>query len=930
MVLFEFNGTSNNFQSSSGGTISTNTNYLTHTINGNASNNAYNNHTNIYIQDTSIDTSIGNYIAITIKNNTLNTGIQIIREDSMYTNFLNILSTGDTGFNTYYLDMSGKNLWGSSIISKLRIKWTIKQAESDAQSSKSGTILIKTIDIVESIPTISSESIPTISSESQSITPDNIQSAVDLWVSDPTTAETTYGHISTWDTSSVTNMSNLFKDTSFNDDISGWNTSNVTTMENMFMNAQYFNQYINDWNTSSVNNMIAMFHSASDFNQDISGWNTSKVNFMNGMFSGASSFNQYIGGWDTSEVTNMGWMFQNASSFNQYIGGWDTSEVTNMSWMFQNASSFNQDIGKWNTSKVTTIRNMFHRASEFNNGGESLETRPLVDSNGNSYTAWDVSATTNFYSLFSEAPAFNQPIGNWNTSNATDMAWMFYKDASFNQAIGDWDTSEVTVMHNMFREASAFNQDIDGWDTSKVTSMNSMFQNASSFNQPIGDWDTSSVTDMGWMFLNASSFNQPIGDWDTSVVTTMKHMFKGATDFNQPIGDWITSAVIAMNEMFREASSFNQYIGDWNTSSVTNMSWMFHNASSFNQDISEWDTTSASSNHQMFSGASDFNKDLSKWESDGGLTSNDHGFTFTPFVPITHANIQTVVNNWCDSNTRAQTETDYGHISNWDTSGVTNMSNLFKDKTSFNDDISGWNTSNVTNMYSMFRDAETFNQDISIWNTSSVTNMTSMFDGATSFNQDLSNWTLPTGVTLDDLGFTYIPSTPTPICFPKGTPVLTNLGPIAIEKLNTDKHTIRGKKIIAITQSIPLQTHIVCFEKDSLTKNVPSQRTLCSMEHKVFCKGKMMKARDIVHVCENVTFTPYNSEPLYNVVLKKHDKMMINNLICETLHPENIMAKISAMKNKKRKIKAIQELSKIIKENNVPKYKKLYLSLPCV
>ena len=385
-----------------------------------------------------------------------------------------------------------------------------------------------------------------------------------------------------------------------------------------------------------------------------------------------------------------------------------------------------------------------------------------------------------------------------------------------------------------------------------------------------------------------------------------------------------------MNEMFREASSFNQYIGDWNTSSVTNMSWMFHNASSFNQDISEWDTTSASSNHQMFSGASDFNKDLSKWESDGGLTSNDHGFTFTPFVPITHANIQTVVNNWCDSNTRAQTETDYGHISNWDTSGVTNMSNLFKDKTSFNDDISGWNTSNVTNMYSMFRDAETFNQDISIWNTSSVTNMTSMFDGATSFNQDLSNWTLPTGVTLDDLGFTYIPSTPTPICFPKGTPVLTNLGPIAIEKLNTDKHTIRGKKIIAITQSIPLQTHIVCFEKDSLTKNVPSQRTLCSMEHKVFCKGKMMKARDIVHVCENVTFTPYNSEPLYNVVLKKHDKMMINNLICETLHPENIMAKISAMKNKKRKIKAIQELSKIIKENNVPKYKKLYLSLPCV
>jgi len=166
-----------------------------------------------------------------------------------------------------------------------------------------------------------------------------------------------------------------------------------------------------------------------------------------------------------------------------------------------------------------------------------------------------------------------------------------------------------------------------------------------------------------------------------------------------------------------------------------------------------------------------------------------------------------------------------------------------------------------------------------------------------------------------------------PICFPKGTPVLTNLGPIAIEKLNPDQHTIRGHNIVAITQSKPLQKHIVCFEKDALSKNVPSQQTLCSMEHKVFYQGKMTKARNIVDLCENVTFIPYNGETLFNVLLKKHDKMMINNLICETLHPENIAAKISTMKDEQKKNKAIQELSKIIKENNVPEYQKLYASL---
>ncbi|MDA9072604.1 leucine-rich repeat protein, partial [bacterium] len=170
-------------------------------------------------------------------------------------------------------------------------------------------------------------------------------------------------------------------------------------------------------------------------------------------------------------------------------------------------------------------------------------------------------------------------------------------------------------------------------------------------------------------------------------------------------------------------------------------------------------------------------------------------------------------------------------------------------------------------------------------------------------------------------------ASPAPICFPAGTPVTTDQGLVAIEKLNTDKHTIRGKEIVAITQTRPLQKHIVCFEKDSLSKNVPSQETRCSMQHKVFYKREMMKARDIVKLCENVSLVPYNGETLYNVLLKKQGMMVINNLICETLDPKNIMAKISTMKDGQKKNKAICQLTKIIKENNVPEYQKLYASL---
>jgi hypothetical protein len=131
-----------------------------------------------------------------------------------------------------------------------------------------------------------------------------------------------------------------------------------------------------------------------------------------------------------------------------------------------------------------------------------------------------------------------------------------------------------------------------------------------------------------------------------------------------------------------------------------------------------------------------------------------------------------------------------------------------------------------------------------------------------------------------------------PICFPAETPVTTDQGNIAIELLDTDNHTIRGNKIVAITQTKTPDTHIVSIEKGALGNNVPSATTNISNEHSVFYKGKMIKARYLVRLCKNVKFIPYMGETLYNVLLDNNGTMMINNLICETLDTKNIMAKI--------------------------------------
>ena len=56
-----------------------------------------------------------------------------------------------------------------------------------------------------------------------------------------------------------------------------------------------------------------------------------------------------------------------------------------------------------------------------------------------------------------------------------------------------------------------------------------------------------------------------------------------------------------------------------------------------------------------------------------------------------------------------------GNISNWDTSRVTNMNNMFRGAAAFAGDISNWNISSATSMIATFKDATSFNHDLCVW-----------------------------------------------------------------------------------------------------------------------------------------------------------------------------------------------------------------------
>ena len=101
-----------------------------------------------------------------------------------------------------------------------------------------------------------------------------------------------------------------------------------------------------------------------------------------------------------------------------------------------------------------------------------------------------------------------------------------------------------------------------------------------------------------------------------------------------------------------------------------------------------------------------------------------------------------------------------------------------------------------------------------------------------------------TSVTQYGKSFTVIdiaaPPPTIPICFLVGTKVTTDQGDIDIEKLNPKVHTIRGKKIVSISKSNPLQ--------------------------KIFYNGKMVSAIDLIEVFQGATAN--NGKIIYIVLLK--------------------------------------------------------------
>jgi hypothetical protein len=174
-------------------------------------------------------------------------------------------------------------------------------------------------------------------------------------------------------------------------------------------------------------------------------------------------------------------------------------------------------------------------------------------------------------------------------------------------------------------------------------------------------------------------------------------------------------------------------------------------------------------------------------------------------------------------------------------------------------------------------------------------------------------------------GQVIITSIPTPtsnICFPVGTPVQTDQGIFSIEKLDKEKHTIHGEPILQITKTVTLDSYLISFEKNSIGRNIPNKKTIMSKDHKIHFEGQLVPAYRFLNFSREVKKVKYSGEVLYNVLLSKYSLMNVNGLICETLHPENIIAKLYIRDfTKEERNDIIILMNDALKQGDLIKYK---------
>ena len=250
--------------------------------------------------------------------------------------------------------------------------------------------------------------------------------------------------VTNWDLSSAQNMYSMFWSCDKLETIEGcenWNTGNVTTMKAMFESSHSLKDVdVSTWDTSSVTDMSHMFRAHGLEELDVSNWDVSNVTAFNSMFSSMKSNtgdmsikNLDLSKWNPKSAVKMNNMFQGCSQLTELdLSGWDMPNLTTTSHMFSDCFGLQSvDFTGWNTPALTSMDGMFN----------DCRTIQEID-----VSHFDTGNCVEFSQMFEACYALEKIVGmnQWDTSKANVFDEMFNLASKLKEVdFSSFDTSSV-------------------------------------------------------------------------------------------------------------------------------------------------------------------------------------------------------------------------------------------------------------------------------------------------------------------------------------------------------------------------------------------------------------------------------------------------------------------------------------------------------
>ena len=565
------------------------------------------------------------------------------------------------------------------------------------------------------------------------------------------------------DTSGVTNMSRMFS-TRYSYDFFGWYSSSLTSVN------------LKGFDTRNVTDMSWMFANDEELTWlDLSSFKTGNVTDMSGMFWGCSKLAALdISGFTTQNILDASSIFYecNALSALKFGAGFVLSE-----------NAWTELKGLWLAASNGSV---YSSAEILSRGVADTYTRSAIANGTWGTCAWEIDGTGTLtvhpgtgadqqesgwfgeyycpwseYSAYITKVVFAQEGGQKVIAPANVANLLSYLNKVVSIDLTGLDTSGVTDMQGFFMGcASLASLNLSGFDTRNVTNMSNMFAGCASLTTlDCSSFVTSKVTDMSGMFGTSSGsktimaatkscsslVSLDISSFDTTKVTDMSNMFKGlyglqtlkvGAKFKEPTGTiglgeraWSVpdGAWIAASDGKTYAGESLAFRGVADTYTRNNSVYTIGTWGTCAWEIGNDGTLTVHPGTGKNTNSANIFEPKSPW-----LEFSDH---ITSIVFVKENGRKAIAPAICSSLFANLEKVVSIDLSGLDTSGVTNMSDMFRADCQFSSSLESVNlkgvvTSNVTDMSGMFSGCTKLaSLDVSGFDTSKVTDMSCMFGG---------------------------------------------------------------------------------------------------------------------------------------------------------------------------------------------------------